>query len=139
MTKTITTVVLLVLLVTTAVHASGWPPIKSLTTLWEKGRIVVKGRTYAECTGATLSILDLNTTPPTVLGSGVIGPGGKFTILLDKAVLNEPVAFYAQCQPGILWALEPLYPPLIPEPTTLALVGSGLGLLALKARRRLRR
>ncbi len=64
----------------------------------------------------------------TLLGYSVVHSDGTFSIPLNRPIIEgETVTIYADCYSDIsIWQGFDVAPPIIPEPTTLLLVGSGL-------------
>ncbi len=69
-----------------------------------------------------------------LLGSSLVNPDGSFSVTLNRPLAeDETMTVFAECRDGAyVWDTFHIPPPIIPEPTTLILVGSGLGLLALR-------
>ncbi len=126
------------------------------------GSRVLRGKVERACAGVSVSLYP-GVYPPVIspgwigverLGTGTVEADGSFRIDLQRPLQEgEVLTLYGdQCLTGdgpiqVLRHISAIInvpsaatpePPIIPEPTTLALVSGGLGLLAMETRHRLR-
>ncbi len=99
---------------------------------------VVRGITSGQCVGSVIYVFAGKTPDGELLGYSTVESDGTFTIPLSRPIrYDEIILIYADC-PGK--CVRELFrwpaPPIISEPATLLLVGSGLVALGVRALRR---
>jgi len=101
------------------------------------GDDVIRGVTFDLCQDAQLYVLLGPLSDAEVIGTTTIAKDGTFVVYLDRPLQSgETITLFSKCRPDI-WICLPYEtpPPIIPEPTTLLLVGGGLTTLGLKVLR----
>lgn len=105
------------------------------------GDTVFRGRLNEICIDLPVYIYLGGGPDGILLGRSLVDVDGTFVVTLTRPLAEgDIITVYAECRKdAYVWDTFSVAPPIVPEPTTLILVGSGLGVLAWKARRRLRR
>ncbi len=96
-----------------------------------QGDTVVRGQLDTRCANVTVYIYSGDGPDGVLLGTGLVDQDGNFVVnLLRPIELDETITIYAECAEGVFTWDTFQAPPIIPEPTTILMLGSGLAGLA---------